>query len=113
MLGNIFAQIMSARQNNKVDDILSGRMNDLQAQFDKSYNTQFLDTEQGKSAIKLLSNNLDRQNKKIDNASVVGGATAEATNAAREKSQGMFDQALTRLAGYGTQYKDMKEREYN
>lgn len=113
IIGNIYGTYMSAKQNQKVDDILSGRMDDLKTRFDKDYNTNFLNTEQAQSVMQVLSGQMDKQNKKIAGASAITGGSAEAENAARGESQGRFSEAITRLAGYGTQYKDMKEREYN
>ncbi len=113
LAGNIFGNIMSAKQNREIDDILAGRMNDLQARFDKDYNTQFFDTDQAKSVIQTLSNQHERSNKRIENAGAISGASAEAKVAQRAKSQEVFGDSLTKLAGYGTQYKDMKERQFN
>lgn len=108
LAGNIYGEIKSAQQNKEVDELLAGRMNDLQSRFDKDYNTQYFDTEQGKSVIKTLSDQHDKSLKKIDSASAITGASAEAKTAARESSQGKFDESLTRLAGHGTLYKDLK-----
>lgn len=113
ILGNIYGGIKSAQQNKEIDELLAGRMNDLQSRFDKDYNTNFLDTDHAKSVIKTLSKQHGESLKKVDNAGAITGASQEAKIAARESSQGKFDDALTSLAGYGTQYKDMKEREFN
>jgi len=93
--------------------MLGGRFNDLQSQFDKESNTNYLDTDQAQSVLKILGKQHDKQNKRIENASAITGASAEAKVNAREKSQGVFDDAITKLAGHGTYYKDMKEREFN
>ncbi len=113
LAGNIFGNIMSARQNKEIDEILSGRMNDLQSRFDQDYNTSYFDTDQAKSVIKTLSDQHTRTNERIENAGAITGASAEAKTAQRAKSQEGFGDSLTKLAGYGTQYKDMKEREFN
>ena len=113
LLGSAYGMYGSSQANKEADSMLSGRMNDIQSRFDKEYNTPYLDTDQGMSIMKLLNKNFDKQSKKVDNASAVTGASHEAKIAARGKAQDNFDTSLTRLAGYGTMYKDMKERNYN
>ncbi|HIJ67713.1 MAG TPA: hypothetical protein HPP51_05450 [Planctomycetes bacterium] len=112
-LANIYGMYQSSKANKEIDEEFEERMGDLTAQFNKASNTPFLQTEHGKSFIKNLGEQYADRAEKVSGAAVVGGATPEAQVAAREGDKKTFDQALSKFAGYGTQYKDMKEREYN
>lgn len=110
---NTWGMIQSAKQNKLIEEELDKRLNDLTTQFNRSYYTPFLQTEHGKSFLNSLTEQREKEDERISGASVVGGVTPEAQTAARESGQQRTDSALSKFAGYGTQYKDMKERQYN
>lgn len=112
-LGGAYGAVQSAKANKKFEKNLNTRINDLQSAFDKASSTPFLQTDQGRSFLQTLGNQYDKQTDKIEGSAVVAGATPEAQIAAKESAQEGYGDALTKFAGYGTQYKDMKEREYN
>ncbi len=93
------------------------RMIERQAQenrnlFEQDYYKDFFDTEQARSTMKTLSDNLKKQGKRAENIGVVTGATPEATLARKEQAQNIYADAINRLGGYATQYKDRAKGRY-
>lgn len=113
LLGSIYSGVQSSRANKEYDEMLSSRMNDLTSRFEREYNQNFLDTDQARSVIKLLNKQFNEQMKKQEGRAAVTGASPEAKIAAKESTQGKFDTALTQLAGYGTQWKDLLQRRFD
>lgn len=112
LAGSGIGAINSARANNAIDRQLKQRRSVLENWYDKEYNTDYLNTAEAKNAIQVLKNNMKTQMAKTDQGNVISGASDEAQVATADKSMRSYGDQVTRLAGYGTQYKDSIRREY-
>jgi len=111
-LVSLFGSLKSAQANEKYDNYLNKRETDLDNWYNKEYNTNFLDTTQGRSAVGALRTQYGETMKRVNQNSAISGASDEAKVAVGDKVQrGMADQ-VSRIAGYGTVYKDNIRREY-
>lgn len=102
----------SAQANREADEQLRRRQNELDTWYTKEYNQNYLDTDESKSTMRILSNQLKDQLKKSDQAGIVRGASDEAKVATTGNLTRGLQDNITRLAGYGTRYKDSLRREY-
>jgi hypothetical protein len=107
--GNQRAGIERKRYQNQ----LQGRIDDLNSWFNGENNKDFLQTDVAQSAVSGLLGQQDRQINALNNASVAGGATQEANIAAKGKLNENFSDAIARLLGYGTQYKQGLRDQYD
>ena len=113
LLGTAYGTYKSAQENKSTDAMLSDRMNDIQSRFDRDINTNILDTEQGKSFLKLLNKNYEARTKALDSRGAITGASTESKVAAKGRAQDAYDTALTNFAGMDTQRKDSLRKERN
>lgn len=111
-LVSMFGSAGSARANKRYDQYLEGRMSDLDKWYNTEYNTPYLDTTAGKSALGSLRTYYGDAMKKIGQNSAITGASDEAKVATGDKVQKSLADSVMRLAGYGTQYRDSLRREY-
>ena len=115
--GQIGAQAASNQkagiERRRYEDELKGRINDLNSWFEPEYNRDFLTTDVAQSAIGGLISNQDRQVQALNNAAASGGATQEANIAAKGKLNENFADAIGRLLGYGTNYKQGLRQQYD
>lgn len=111
-LSSLFASLKSAQANKLADAQLRKRQSELDVWYNKEYNQNYLDTDEAKSIMTILENQRKEQMKKVDQNNAIKGASDEARIATADKlNRGIADN-VTRLAGYGTRYKDMMRREY-
>lgn len=92
---------------------LQGRIDDLNTWFEGENNKDFLQTDVAQSSIRGLLGQQDRNINSINNAAVAGGATQEANIAAKGKLNENFADAIGKLMGYGTQYKQGLRDQYD
>jgi hypothetical protein len=111
-LGSLYGSMRSAGANRNVTGFLNKRQSDLDAWYNREYNTNYLDTAEAKSTMQLLREQMRDQMKKVDQNSAIRGASDEARVAMADKLQENVGQNMTRLAGYGTRRKDMISRDY-
>lgn len=104
--------IGSSRTNNKIDEKIAGKQNDLQTWFDKEYNKNYFNTDQAKSAISALKDNFSETVKANRGRAAMLGSSNEAVVGSTDKAQKSYANSLLRLAGHGTQYRDALRREY-
>lgn len=112
LAASAFASAKSAQANNAVDKQLDGRMSELEAWYQKEYNTPYLATEEAKSAITVLREQMKDQLKKQDQNNAIVGGSDERRVATAESMNKNLNNTVTRLAGYGTQYRDNARRSY-
>lgn len=112
VIGSLIGTLGSARANRNITGQINKRQSELQTWYDREYNTNYLDTEEAKSTIQILRDQLKEQMKKVDQSNVIRGASDEARVATAERLNKGLGQNITQLAGYGTRYKDMIRREY-
>ena len=92
---------------------LQGRIDDLNTWFDTENNKDFLQTDVAQSSIRGLIGRQDRQVDALNNASAAGGGTAESNIAAKGKLNENFADAIGKLLGYGTNYKQGLRQQYD
>lgn len=107
-----YGMYKNAKANKAADQQLADRQSELDAWYNKEYNMNYLDTEEAKSTIKLLQNQMKEAMKKVDQNNAIKGASDEARVATADKLNTRLNDAVTKLAGYGTQYRDSIRREY-
>lgn len=112
VLSSLFGSMKSAQGNRAVDSQLRKRQSDLDNWYNKEYNMNYLDTDEAKSTAELLTRNRDQVMKKVDQGNAIKGASDEARVATADKINRSVGDEMTRLAGYGTRYKDSIRREY-
>lgn len=111
-LGSLFGSLKSAQANRDMDSQLANQKSELQTWYDTQYNQNYLDTDEAKSTIQILRNQMAEQMKKVDQNNAIKGASDEARVATADKLNQRVGQNMTQLAGYGTRYKDAARREY-
>lgn len=102
----------SAKENNKADSYLQSRMNSLDSRFATDYYQNFLDTEAARSTMNRLQSQFREQADNI-RGQAAAGSTAEAEIAAKDNIQKRYADAISNLAGMGTQYKDNIRARYD
>jgi hypothetical protein len=111
-LASLYGSIKSAEANKQIDNQINRRKSDLQSWYDNEYNTPYLDTADARGALTVLRKNLGEQMQKVNQGNAIKGASDEAQVATAEAGQKKMSDAVTRLAGYGTHYKDAIRRDY-
>ena len=102
----------SSKQNQKNQNLLSGRMKDLDSWYNKEYNTPITETESGQAALSKLREQMKTQIESNDQSAVRGGATAESKVATQSEMQKGYANAINNLMGYETQRKDNVNKQY-
>jgi len=116
LLGTIAGLFGSAKENKKYEKqqsaLLNNRKQDVTSIFNNEYSRDFLDTEVAKNAVKGITQNYDRSLQTNDLNVAKGGGTVEAQNASREAANSSYNDAISNLTSYGTQYRDNLRRDY-
>lgn len=111
-LVSLYGTLKNASANKAQNAYLNKRQSDLDNWYNKEYNTNYLDTTQGRSAIGSLRTHYNDVMKKVAQGNAITGASDEAKVATGDKVQRSFADQISKIAGYGTQYKDSIRREY-
>lgn len=106
-----FGASQSAKANNKADSYLQSRINSLEGDYASDYYKNFLDTEAARSTMNRLQSQYAEMAKNIKGSSAAG-STAEAEIAEKDNIQKRYADAVSNLAGMGTQYKDNLRARY-
>lgn len=112
LAGQAFGLNQSAKANKKAESYLDSRMNALSSKFATDYYQDFLDTEAARSTMGRLNSQFGEMAKNIKGSSAAG-STAEAEIAQKDNIQNRYAQAVSNLAGMGTQRKDMISARYD
>lgn len=112
LAGSAFGASRSAKQNREIDREIAERRAELQGWFDKEMGTGILETESGKSAIKIFLENMKRQNKAISSGRAITGASAEETTAQKERFMENYSNAIAKMLGQDTARKEGIRRDY-
>ena len=109
-----YGQSKSAALQKQYDQQLQGRMNDVENIFSKNYNKDFFSTDVAKSTVKTLQDRMKLESDKLSQTAVKTGATPESKIAAKGELQKNYGEAMTKILGYGTNYKDQlrQRRDY-
>lgn len=100
-------------ERKRYENQLQGRIDDLDQWFNTENSRDFLTTDVAQSSIRGLLGQQDRQIEALNNASAAGGATQEANIATKGKLNENFADAIGRLLGYGTNYKQGLRQQYD
>lgn len=116
LLTTIAGLFGSAKENKKYQkeqsNLLNTRKQDITSLFNNEYSRDFLDTEVAKSAMKGITENYNRGVQTNDLNVAKGGGTVEAQNASREAQNASYNDAVSKLTSYGTQYRDNLRRDF-
>lgn len=117
MLGQLGLQASANQkagiERKRYENQLQGRIDDLNEWFNTENSKDFLTTDIAQSSIRGLLGQTDRQVQALNNASASGGATQEANIAAKGKLNENFADAIGKLLGYGTNYKQGLRQQYD
>lgn len=112
VLSSLYGGIKSAQANRAIDSQLQRQRSELQSWYDKEYNQNFLDTDEAKSTLQVLRNQITERMKAVDQNNAIRGASDEARVATADKLNRGYANAATQLAGYGTRKKEYTGRLY-
>lgn len=110
--GSAYGSSKSAEANRKADHYLRGRMSALDADYAQNYYKDFLDSSTARSAVSRLNRTFKDEADKLRGRSIVTGSTAEAELAGKDNLQQRYADAVSNLAGVGTQYKQNIKNQY-
>jgi len=111
-IGSLIGGSQSAKANAETDRYVSGMKAKNDAWYNKNYNTNYLDTDEAKSSIRIWLDQMKENNEASASSGAITGSTAEKNVALKGEQNKGFASALTRLAGYGTQRKQNIENQY-
>jgi hypothetical protein len=116
LLGTVAGLWGSANDQKNFDkeykELISNRENDITSLFNKEYSKDFLQTDVAKSALKDISENYQNTLRNNEKNVVKGGGTTESQLASREAANDTYNDALSKLTSYGTQYRDSLRQNY-
>lgn len=111
--GQAAANQKAGIERKRYENQLNKRIDDLDQWFNTENSRDFLTTDVAQSSIRGLLGQQDRQIDALNNASAAGGATQEANIAAKGRLNENFADAIGRLLGYGTDYKQRLRQQYD
>jgi hypothetical protein len=105
------AMFESGRQARKNDRMLNKMFKETTSWRDRELNKDFLETGVAKSAITLLNRKAKKDNEAAGNNNAASGATTDQALANRGKINEGYSNAVTKIAGMGTQHKENIRRD--
>ena len=111
--GQIFGAIKGAQQNKANQNLLNKKQEENKAQYDLNANQSFLDTAAAKDAVKANKDAMIEGQKAVAGRAAITGASDEAVVAGQTGVQKSYNDAISRLAGAGTQFQQNERRMYN
>lgn len=112
LLGGLFSGIGSRKQTRLAEKQLQQRKTDLNNWYAQEKNTDYLDTDAARSTLALLRRQNKRQMQALNNNAVKAGTSDEAKVAAAGRLNDSYADAVSRIAGMGTQRQDNLRRDY-
>lgn len=103
---SLFGAFKSAQANKAAERQLRARRSELQAWYDKEYNTNYLDTAAARGTLQILKNNQKDLLKRTAQSNAIRGASDEKQVATAEALQKDFSNKVTGLATQGTARQD-------
>lgn len=111
--GLVAGTVGSARANKKYENYLRDRQRKIDTWYDREYNTNILDTDEGKATMQLLRNRLKEQTQARGQANAIRGASDEAALASVTEGQKVYADAGLSLAARGQERKDNIQNIYD
>ena len=112
LLGGLFGGIGARKQARKAEQQLQQRKTDLNNWYSQAKNPDSLAPDAARSTLALLLRQNKRQMQALNNNAVKAGTSDEAKVAAAGRLNDSYADAVSRIAGMGTQYKDNLRRDY-
>jgi len=112
LAGQAFGAIKNAKQNEKNQTLINQKQEANAADYNMSANKSFLETNAAKDAVKAQNDALVDAQKSVAGRSAITGASDEAVVAGNTGVQKNYSDAISRLAGAGTQYQQNEKRMY-
>lgn len=112
VLGSAYGMYKSAQEGKAMQSRIDRQEGDMDYIFRKNAGTDFLDSDVARSAVGLMQRQAKEQNDMMNNQVAATGGTAEAAVAGKAAVASKMDEAIARLAGYGSQYKQANEQNY-
>lgn len=106
LAGSAIGGIGSARANKKYNKYFEGMQNKNQMWFDKEYNTNYLDTDEAKSYLRNILDQIKETTQDQESKGAITGASAEKGVAMKDRLSKDYNRSVTSLAGHGTRRKD-------
>jgi hypothetical protein len=111
----IFGMIKAAQAGKQLQEANQGVLNqqsDLANWYNDQSNKSFFDTASAQSGLARIRDQYKQNLAEVNNKGVQGGATDEAQIAAKTSLQDNYNNTLSNLVGYGTQYQNNMKRAY-
>lgn len=112
VLGNVMGNVRSANANKEAQDYLTGLQKQNEAWYNKNYNTNYLDTEEAKSIIRMVQDEITQQSDNVKSSAAITGASPEKEVAVKERLGRVLNNTLSNLSSRGLQRKDAIESQY-
>lgn len=112
LAASAYGASQSAKQQLEIDRQISRRRTELESWLAKEEGTSFFDTTSGKSAVKLLLENMRKENEALQGSAATTGASTEAVTAQKERFMENYSNAIAKMLGYDTERKEAARRDY-
>lgn len=112
LASGVASGISAASKAKQAEKDLQARRDKAERELIQETNTNFLDTATAKAAIGALRKQGDKQMEALNNNAIKSGASEEAKVAAASSINESQANAISRLAGMGTQYKQQIKDRY-
>lgn len=110
--GQAFGAIKGAKEAKKNQDLINKKQAENEADYNLNGQRSFLETNAAKDAVKAQNDALQDAQKNVAGRSAITGASDEAVVASNTGVQKNYSDAISRLAGAGTQYQQNEKRMY-
>ena len=112
LAGQVFGAIKAGKQAKANQKLLDQKQAENEADYNKTANQSFLDTAVAKDAVKEQKQALQDNQKAVAGRAAITGASDEAVVAGQTGAQKNYSDAVSRLAGAGTQYQTQQKSMY-
>ena len=110
--GQVFGAIKGAKEAKKNQALINKKQAENEADYNLNGQRSFLETNAAKDAVRSQNEALDDARKNVAGRSAITGASDEAVVASNTGIQKNYSDAISRLAGAGTQYQQNEKRMY-
>jgi len=109
---SVFSSVKAGKANKANQALVDKQSAEDKAEKDMSANRSYLDTNEGKDAVKVAKEESQDSRKNIEGNAVITGASDEAKLAANSSSQKNFNNSVSHLAAAGTGYAERAKSRY-
>lgn len=110
--GQVFGAIKGAKEAKKNQALINSKQAENEADYNLNGQRSFLETNVAKDAVKTQNDALIDAQKNVAGRAAITGASDEAVVASNTGVQKNYSDAISRLAGAGTQYQNSQKRMY-